>query len=101
MSSRNTWDEDSVRTAASKEFRRPWDHRIRHLAGEATRMDITIRLSPEEEKALLERASASGDDVVGYIRRLIERHVRGAGFLSELLAPIRREFADSGLSEDE
>ena len=40
-------------------------------------------------------------DFAGYIRRLIERHVRGLGTLSELLAPTRREFADSGLSEDE
>ena len=53
-------------------------------------MDITISLSPEEEKTLLERASASGGDVAGYIHRLIERHVRGPGLLSELLAPIRR-----------
>ncbi len=64
-------------------------------------MDITISLSSEEERALLERASASGDDVASYIHRLIERHVRGSGALSELLAPIRREFAESGMSEDE
>ena len=64
-------------------------------------MDITISLSPEQEKTLLERASASGEDVAGYIHRLIERDVSGPGVLSELLAPIRREFAESGMSEDE
>ncbi len=47
------------------------------------------------------RASASGEDVAGYIHRLIERHLRGSGVLAELLAPLRREFADSGMSEDE
>ena len=49
----------------------------------------------------MERASASGEDVSGYIHRLIERHVRGPGPLAALLAPVRREFADGGLSEDE
>jgi len=64
-------------------------------------MDITIRLSPEEERTLHEHATASGDDITSYVHRLIERHVRASGMLAELLAPIRREFAESGMSEDE
>ena len=64
-------------------------------------MNIAISLSPEEEKTLLERASDSGEDVSGYIHRLIERHVRGPGALAALLEPVRREFADSGMGEDE
>lgn len=64
-------------------------------------MDITISLSPEQEKTLVERASASGEDVAGYIYRLIERHVRGPAALAAMLEPVRREFAESGMSEDE
>ena len=64
-------------------------------------MDITISLPPEEEKQLLERASASGEDVTAYIYRLLKRHVKGPVALAALLEPVRREFADSGMSEDE
>lgn len=64
-------------------------------------MDITISLSPEEEKLLLERASASGEDVAAYIYRVLRRHVGGPFALAALLEPVRREFAESGMSEDE
>ena len=64
-------------------------------------MEITISLSPEEEVLLSERASASGEDVPGYVHRLIGRHVRSAGTLAAILEPVRREFADSGMSEDD
>ena len=40
----------------------------------STQMTITIRLSPEEEKKLMERASETGQDVASYIQRLVARH---------------------------
>ena len=48
-------------------------------------MEITISLSPEEEVLLSERASASGEDVAGYVHRLIGRHVCSAGTLAAIL----------------
>jgi hypothetical protein len=64
-------------------------------------MEITLTLSAEEEKALLDRAAASGEDVESYLHRVIDRHLKAPAILAEMLAPIRREFAESGMSEDD
>jgi hypothetical protein len=73
----------------------------RHPHQKSRPMTITITLSPDEEKRLLERASLSGQDVEGYIHRLIERHIKASDTLAALLAPVRQQFAESGMSEDE
>jgi hypothetical protein len=39
-------------------------------------MTITIELQPEEERALLERARMSGNDLAGYIHQLLQGHLR-------------------------
>ncbi len=64
-------------------------------------MDITIQLSSEEREKLQERASASGEDIAGYIRRIIERHIKAPDAMTLLLSPVRRQFAEGGMSEDE
>ena len=64
-------------------------------------MTITIRLTPEEEAALRERASRSGQDVADYAHRLIAQHVRSSGTLADVLAPVRRQFAESGMTEED
>jgi hypothetical protein len=64
-------------------------------------MTITIRLTPEEEKTLQERASLSGQGVADYVHRVIARHIHSPSNLADILAPIRRQFAESGMSEDE
>jgi hypothetical protein len=64
-------------------------------------MEITITLSDEQEKMLQGRASASGEDVEGYVRRVIDRHIKAPVTLAEVLAPIRHEFAGSGMNEEE
>lgn len=64
-------------------------------------MNITIKPSSDEERKLLERASASGDDLAGYIHRIIDRHIKAPDDLPSLLAPLRQQFAESGMSEEE
>jgi hypothetical protein len=64
-------------------------------------MTITIPLSPEEEKRLLERASLSGRDLEGYVHRLITRHIQASDSIAAVLAPVRRKFEESGMSDDE
>ena len=76
-------------------------------------MPITVNLPPETERQLHERATANGQTVEGFIRDLVEREVvAGAGShavslpqrsspLDEILEPVRREFDESGTSEDE
>jgi hypothetical protein len=61
-------------------------------------MSITINLTPDEERKLLERAARNGQDVTAYVHRLIERDIRG---VDEALAPFRRQVAESGISDDE
>ena len=64
-------------------------------------MSITIRLSPNEEKRLAERAALSGRDLPGYIQLLIERDLHVAPTLDEVLAPVRQQFEDGGMTDDE
>jgi hypothetical protein len=83
-------------------------------------MTVILQFAPETEKKLSERAAASGQSVEGYIRQLVEREVLdGTGTeamlpspaapvppplgasVDEVLAPVREEFARSGMTEDE
>lgn len=69
-------------------------------------MTITITLPAEVEKKLQERAAQSGQDVTEYVHQLIEKDVQKgpsgpSGTLDEMLAPIRRQFEESGMTEKE
>jgi hypothetical protein len=76
-------------------------------------MTITLTFPPETERGLRERAAASGQTVEGFIRDLVEREVvarggdqtapvrRGWSAAGEMLEPVRREFEESGMSEEE
>jgi len=61
-------------------------------------MSLTINLSPDQERRLLERAARNGQDVTAYVHRLIERDIEDA---AEALAPFRRQVSESGISDDE
>lgn len=63
-------------------------------------MPLTISLSPSTEAKLRERASASGRPADEYAAQLIESAVNQPS-LDELLAPVREQFARSGMSEEE
>ena len=64
-------------------------------------MTITLRLSPEAEQKLMERASETGQDVASYVQCLIARDIERPKTLAELLAPIHEDFRKSGMSEQE
>jgi hypothetical protein len=61
-------------------------------------MSITINLTPDEERKLLERAARNGQEVTAYVHRLIQRDIKD---VDEALAPFRRQVARSGISDDE
>jgi hypothetical protein len=80
-------------------------------------MSVTLHFSPEAERRLRERAAQSGKTLEDYLQQYLEREVLGgngpaaapdagpaphAGMtFDEILDPIRREFAESGMSEEE
>jgi hypothetical protein len=63
-------------------------------------MTITLSLGPETERQLNERAALNGQDVTAFVHRLMERELSEPVTLRELLAPLRREFAESGVTEE-
>ena len=64
-------------------------------------MDITISIRPEIQEKLQQRALDSGQDVEAYVERLIEKALSGPPSIDELLAPVRKQFAESGMTDEE
>jgi hypothetical protein len=66
-------------------------------------MAITITLSPEDTKKLAERAAAAGQDVLVYVQQIVKRDIARPvpQDIDEILAPLREEFARSGISDEE
>jgi hypothetical protein len=75
-------------------------------------MTITLSLPPETERELHERAMANGQTVEGFIRDLVEGEITdGQGHaplprrhskpLEKILEPVRREFEESGMTEED
>jgi len=64
-------------------------------------MILTIELNPETEAKLKDRAVALGFEVDDYVESLIEKDLDKSKTLDEIFAPVRREFEESGMSEDE
>jgi hypothetical protein len=76
-------------------------------------MTITLNLPPETERKLHERAAANGQTVEVFIRQVLEREfVDTSGphapiepgrprSLDEILEPVRREFEESEMTEEE
>lgn len=63
-------------------------------------MTITIDLPSEVENALLEKASANGKNIQNYIEDLLRKQALRPT-LDELLAPVRRDFEESGMGEED
>jgi len=63
-------------------------------------MEVMVSVPPELEPSLVERALKNGQDVGSYLNRVIASHLRKVS-LEELLAPIREDFARSGMTEEE
>jgi hypothetical protein len=64
-------------------------------------MTITIELSPEKERRLHELAARKGQDVETYAQGLIDRGIDAATSLEEILAPVRKQFEESRMTDEE
>lgn len=66
-------------------------------------MTVVLELKPETEEALQKKAKAKGFEVNRYVEGLIEKDVGSDAEKSfrEILAPIHKEFEESGMSEEE
>jgi hypothetical protein len=66
-------------------------------------MTLTIALPPEMEKKLRACAAASGQDIASYALRAIEEKLQAPASapIDEILAPLRQEFRDSGMSDEQ
>lgn len=64
-------------------------------------MTLQIDLSPELEARLRERAAAAGKDAVIFAREALEEKLSRPETFDEILAPLRKEVKESGMSDDE
>jgi Tfp pilus assembly protein PilO len=61
---------------------------------------LTINITPEAKAALQQRAAANGQDIKDFVEQMVNQQALRPT-LDELLAPVRQDFADSGMTEDE
>lgn len=64
-------------------------------------MTLTIQVPKNIGAVLGEKARNQGKDVAEYVENLIEKDVDRRKTLDEILAPLRKDFAESGMTEDE
>ncbi len=64
-------------------------------------MTLTIDLKPETELKLKNKALAKGFEVADYVENLIEKDIDPRKTLDEIFAPVRQEFKEQGMTEDE
>jgi len=63
-------------------------------------MEVMVNVPTELEHSLVERAVRNGQDVGGYLNRVITNHLKKVS-LEELLALVREDFARTGMTENE
>ena len=64
-------------------------------------MVISLNFSDGTEKMLSEQAASRGQSVEDYAAELIRKGVSGGKSFAEILAPFRKQVADSGISDSE
>jgi len=64
-------------------------------------MTLVINLPIELERKLQECAAAAGKDPATFAREAVEEKLHGPRSLDEILAPFRRQVAQSGMSDRE
>ncbi len=75
-------------------------------------MTVTITLTPETEERLRRRAAESGQTLETFLQQLVEREAGGgtaapetpppaARTFDDILAPVRKGFAESGMTDEE
>jgi hypothetical protein len=63
-------------------------------------MVLTIPIAPETEARLRRLADAAGTDVTTYVSQVVEQAAARPA-LEELLAPLRRQFAEAGTTDEQ
>jgi hypothetical protein len=63
-------------------------------------MEITFTIPDEVARQLFSRASKEGKDVSTFMAKVAEREAKKPT-LDELLAPVRKQFAESGLNDED
>ncbi|MFN0278594.1 MAG: hypothetical protein ACKVRN_08330 [Pyrinomonadaceae bacterium] len=63
-------------------------------------MELTISISDQIGTILLKRANDKGREVNDFVREIVEDQAL-TPTLDELLSPVRKEVAESGITEDE
>ena len=61
-------------------------------------MNVTISLPDDVAAKLRERAIAQGQDIPVYASQLVEQAIKSPT-IDEILAPVRKDFAESGMTE--
>ncbi len=64
-------------------------------------MTLTIQVPKNIGAVLEEKAKNQGKDVAEYVENLIEKDIDRQKTLDEILTPIRKDFAESGMTEDD
>lgn len=62
---------------------------------------LTIQVPQNISAILEETAQNKGENVAEYVENLIEKDIERRRNLDEILAPIRKDFAESGMSGDD
>lgn len=63
-------------------------------------MDLTVSIAPDIATKLRERAAATGKAPEAYAAEVLARDVTRPS-IDEILAPVREDFAKTGISEEE
>jgi hypothetical protein len=64
-------------------------------------MTVILELKPEVEEALQKKAKANGFELNVYLEKLIEKDVNRSKTIDEILAPVHRDFDESGMNEED
>ena len=64
-------------------------------------MTVVLELKPEIEEALQKKARDNGFEFNVYLEKLIEKDIDRTKTIDEILAPMRQEFEESVMTEDE
>lgn len=64
-------------------------------------MTVVLELKPEIEEALKKKANAKGSPLNTYVEELIQKDVDPGPSIDEILAPVRKEFEESRMTEGE
>jgi hypothetical protein len=68
--------------------------------GQTTDTPITLHLSERARAKLAEQAKSSGQDISAVASELIEHAVTRPS-IDEIMAPVRKQFADSGMTDEQ